>query len=66
MHRNSRKINVEQQIGRLERRHSELAARVERLDSGMYLTAEEQRRVTDLKKAKLAAKDALMALRSGR
>jgi uncharacterized protein YdcH (DUF465 family) len=47
----------------LEQRHRDLADEVERLDRRAYLTPDEQRRITDLKKQKLLAKDEIVALR---
>lgn len=57
-----RKPDVQFQIQRLERKHHELKSRVAELESHLTLTTHEQRLVTELKKEKLAAKDALADL----
>ena len=51
------------QIERLERRHSQLALQVAELDRQLFLSRSEQLLVTELKKEKLATKDALTGLR---
>jgi hypothetical protein len=48
----------------LEEQHRMLARQVEYLDRRSHLTPAEQREATDLKKRKLATKDAISALRS--
>jgi hypothetical protein len=58
-----RKPDVQFQIDRLERRHHELKTRIAELDSHSFLSSHEQLRVAELKKEKLAAKDALVDLR---
>ena len=58
-----RKPDLQFQIDRLERRHSELSLRVAELESHLFLSANDQFLVTSLKKEKLAAKDALEDLR---
>jgi hypothetical protein len=58
-----RKSDVQFQIHRLERKHTELAARVAELESHMYLPPHEQVLVSALKKRKLAAKDAIADLK---
>jgi hypothetical protein len=58
-----RKPDLESQIQRLERKHSQLSLRVDELDRQLFLTQTEQRLVTELKKEKLAAKDALFELK---
>jgi hypothetical protein len=60
-----RKPDVQFQIDRLERRHSQLALQVAELDRHVSLSASEQLLVTELKKEKLAAKDALVELKRG-
>lgn len=59
----TRKPDTQSQIDYLERRHSELKAQVAELDRHAFLTQQEQLQVTELKKEKLAAKDALVGLR---
>ena len=59
-HRNP---DMQSQITRLEHRHTELSARVAELDRHVFLSAEERQRVSELKKAKLATKDAIAGLR---
>jgi hypothetical protein len=58
-----RRPDTQSQIDRLEHKHSELCARVEQLDRHVFLSAREQLYVTELKKEKLATKDALFDLR---
>jgi uncharacterized protein YdcH (DUF465 family) len=53
----------EKEIDRLERRHRKLKERVARYEARLYLTANEQRDLADLKKEKLATKDTLTALK---
>ncbi|MCS6857071.1 MAG: YdcH family protein [Deltaproteobacteria bacterium] len=53
----------EKEIARLERKHQRLKELVAEYEGRLYLTPEEQRRLTELKKEKLATKDALFALR---
>ena len=48
----------------LEEKHRYLKREVELLDRRAFLTPAEQREATDLKKKKLATKDAILALRS--
>jgi uncharacterized protein YdcH (DUF465 family) len=47
----------------LQARHRELAEEVRQLEKRAYLTPEEQRHITELKKQKLAAKDQLFGLK---
>jgi hypothetical protein len=63
MARDDRKPELQFQIHRLERKHTELAARVAELESHLFLSTNEQLLMTALKKEKLAAKDALVGLR---
>ena len=58
-----RKPDLESQIQRLERKHSQLSLQVAELDRQLFLTQTEQRLITELKKEKLAAKDALVELK---
>jgi hypothetical protein len=58
-----RKQDVQFQIDRLERRHTELKERVAELGRRLSLTPSEQVMVASRKKEKLAAKDALSGLR---
>ena len=46
-----------------EQRHKSLADEIRMLERRAYLTPDEQRHITRLKKQKLAAKDELFALR---
>jgi hypothetical protein len=48
----------------LEEQHAALKRQVEYLDRRAFLTPAEQREATDLKKKKLATKDAILALRT--
>jgi len=57
-----RKTDLSFQIERLQRRHSQLKARVAELHSRISLSPEEQVLVVELKKRKLATKDALESL----
>jgi len=50
-------------VSELERRHRELDAEVSRLERRAYLTPDEQRLMTDMKKEKLWAKDQIASLR---
>jgi len=51
-------------LERLEQRHRVLKMQVDDLDKRVFLTPAEQLEATDLKKKKLAMKDAIQALRS--
>ena len=51
------------QIERLEKKHRHLQSEVAEYDRRVYLTSGEQNRLAELKKKKLAAKDALVGLR---
>ncbi len=51
-------------LERLEEQHRALKKQVEYLHRKAFLTPAEQREATDLKKRKLAMKDAISALRS--
>ncbi|MBN8615329.1 MAG: YdcH family protein [Deltaproteobacteria bacterium] len=53
----------EKVIGRLERRHQKLKDRVAQYEARLYLTASEQRDLAEMKKEKLATKDAMTSLR---
>ena len=55
--------NVGDVITRLEQEHRSLKARVQELDRRAILTPAEQREASELKKRKLATKDALEGLR---
>ena len=50
-------------VDMLEARHHELAEEVRQLEKRAYLTPEEQRHITELKKQKLIAKDQLFAVK---
>jgi len=58
-----RKLDVQSQIDRLERKHGQLAVRVDQLERHTFLSANERLLVTSLKKEKLATKDALTDLK---
>jgi hypothetical protein len=55
----ARTIPPERQKSRLEKKHAELAARIEALDSRLSLTPGEELELQQLKKEKLRTKDAL-------
>jgi hypothetical protein len=55
--------NLVVQIQRLEKKHAHLQTKVSEYDGRVYLTSSEQNRLAELKKKKLAAKDALAGLR---
>jgi hypothetical protein len=54
---------IEFQIDRLEKKHRHLQSKVAEYDGRVFLTSGEQNRLAELKKKKLAAKDALFGLR---
>ncbi|MBN1610338.1 MAG: YdcH family protein [Polyangiaceae bacterium] len=54
---------IDDRLSVLEARHRALHDAVSRLERRAFLTPEEQREITDLKKRKLLAKDQLFALR---
>jgi hypothetical protein len=56
---NARTLSRERQRSHLEKKHAELAARVEALDNRLSLTPSEELELHQLKKEKLWAKDAL-------
>ncbi len=58
----ARIIPPERQRSHLEKKHAELAARVEELDGRLSLTPSEELELHQLKKEKLWAKDALEAV----
>jgi uncharacterized protein YdcH (DUF465 family) len=58
-----RKLDMHFQVERLERKHFELKARIADLDRHSFLSTTEQQELHELKKEKLAAKDALFGLR---
>jgi hypothetical protein len=58
-----RTLDVQFQISRLERRHHELKSQIAELDRHVFLSSQEQLLVSELKKERLAAKDALEDLR---
>ena len=58
----ARSIAPERQRSHLEKKHADLAARVEALDSRLSLTPDEELELHQLKKEKLWAKDALEAV----
>lgn len=55
----ARSIAPERQRSHLEKKHADLAERIEALDSRLSLTPREELELHQLKKAKLWAKDAL-------
>lgn len=54
---------ISEQLARWERTHRALALEVSELERRAILTPTEQRRISDLKKQKLAAKDRVFELR---
>lgn len=60
-----RKPDVQVKIDRLARRHSQLSVQVAELERHLFLSPSEQQQVIELKKEKLAAKDALVDLKRG-
>lgn len=52
-------------IEHLEQRHNTLSRQVDELERYRHLTAEQQFQITDLKKKKLATKDAISVLLTG-
>lgn len=60
--RKSRLIEPAKQAAHLERKHQQLKARVQELDSHMHLSTSEGVELRKLKKLKLATKDALLGL----
>lgn len=55
----ARETSAERQVSRLEKKHAELAERVEDLDGRLSLTPGEELELQRLKKKKLWTKDAL-------
>jgi len=55
----ARTIPPERQVSRLEKKHAELAERVEDLDGRLSLTPSEEMELQRLKKEKLWTKDAI-------
>jgi uncharacterized protein YdcH (DUF465 family) len=53
------------QLMDLEQQHRALNDQVDRLERRVYLTPDEQRTITDLKKQKLRTKDLLTEMRRG-
>ena len=54
------------QLSQLEKQHRALNDQVDRLERRAYLTPDEQRAITDLKKQKLRTKDMLAELKQSR
>lgn len=54
---------INEQLARWEQKHRTLASEVSELERRAILTPEEQLRIADLKKRKLAAKDRIAELR---
>lgn len=52
-----------EQLQHLERKHQLLERELDALSNQLYLTQEEHRHISELKKRKLLAKDGIMALR---
>lgn len=50
-------------VQQLQARHRALAEEVRQLEKRAYLTPDEQRHITELKKQKLAAKDQLFGIK---
>lgn len=57
--------NVERRIEHLQTKHRFLSNAVDALESRAHLSEDDQQRVHQLKKEKLAAKDALSGLKRG-
>ncbi|MBK8252005.1 MAG: YdcH family protein [Polyangiaceae bacterium] len=55
--------SMKEQIRRIEKKHAELATRIEELGKRAILTPAEQREYGELKKHKLAVKDEMTALK---
>lgn len=62
MEKMSRKLDLQAQCDRLERRHLTLSQQIDLLDKQRYLTASEELVLHDLKRQKLATKDQLVSL----
>jgi hypothetical protein len=58
----ARDSNLSLRIDRLEKRHRLLKSKVDEFDHRVYLTSAERMHLAELKKKKLAAKDALAGL----
>lgn len=58
-----KEVMAHDRMREVESKHHELAEQVRLLERRAYLTPDEQRVVSELKKQKLAAKDELYALR---
>jgi uncharacterized protein YdcH (DUF465 family) len=56
-------VTASERLNELVQKHRELDDQVAQLERRAYLTPEEQRAVTELKKRKLHAKDQIFALR---
>ncbi len=54
---------IAQRLSLLEQRHRDLKSEVARLERRAFLSPDEQRQITDLKKLKLNAKDEIETLR---
>jgi uncharacterized protein YdcH (DUF465 family) len=59
----ARSISPDRQVSRLQKKHAELAERVEDLDSRLSLTPSEEMELQRLKKEKLWTKDAIQDAR---
>ena len=57
-------VDPQDKLVRLEERHKLLKKQVEVLEARTFLTPTERRQATDLKKRKLATKDAISALKA--
>ena len=60
-----RLLPMDQRLSLVEAHHRQLEARLKELDRRPYLTPNEQREVSEIKKHKLKAKDEMFALRRG-
>lgn len=60
----ARSQDGQKELDRLERKHQRLKAKVSEYEARLYLTPDEQLDLNDLKKAKLATKDAIAGLRT--
>ncbi|GAB4204030.1 MAG: hypothetical protein OHK0013_18640 [Sandaracinaceae bacterium] len=59
----ARPNEMQKELERLERRHRKLKEKVAQYEARIYLTPDEQRDLAELKKEKLATKDAMSSLR---
>jgi len=63
--RKHRPVDLEKQLAHLERKHERLKAQVSEYDGLTFLTSKDALTRAELKKKKLATKDAIFELRRG-